>query len=98
MKNKKLIRLTESDLHRIVRESVNNILTEGNGRVIDELEEAYSILKGITESGFIPFASPSPSSTENELKMAIVEAMRMIDKSKYLYTQLYGTDPIAHIC
>ena len=30
MKNKKLIRLTESDLHRIVRESVNNVLTELN--------------------------------------------------------------------
>ena len=28
MKNKKLIRLTESDLHRIVKESVNNVLTE----------------------------------------------------------------------
>ena len=96
--NKKLIRLTESDLHRIVKESVNNILTEGNGRVIDELEEAYSILKGITKSGFIPFTSSSPSSTENELKMAIVEAMRMIDKSKHLYTQLYGTEPMAHIC
>ena len=26
--NKKLIRLTESDLHRIVRESVNNVITE----------------------------------------------------------------------
>ena len=28
MNNKKLIRLTESDLHRIVRESVNKVLTE----------------------------------------------------------------------
>lgn len=28
MKNKKLIRLTESDLHRIVKESVNKILRE----------------------------------------------------------------------
>ena len=28
MNNKKLIRITESDLHRIVRESVNNVLTE----------------------------------------------------------------------
>ena len=26
--NKKLIRLTESDLHRIIKESVNNILNE----------------------------------------------------------------------
>ena len=38
--NKKLIRLTESDLHRIVRESVNKVLKE---RVIqigdDEYEE-----------------------------------------------------------
>ena len=27
--NKKLIRLTESDLHRIVKESVNRVLREG---------------------------------------------------------------------
>ena len=29
MANKKLIRLTEADLHRIVKESVNNVLNEG---------------------------------------------------------------------
>ena len=29
--NKKLIRLTESDLHRIVKESVNRVLREGGG-------------------------------------------------------------------
>ena len=29
MNNKKLIRLTEADLHRIVKESVNNVLNEG---------------------------------------------------------------------
>jgi hypothetical protein len=28
--NKKLIRLTESDLHRIVKETVNRVLKEGN--------------------------------------------------------------------
>ncbi len=28
MKNKQLIRLTENDLHRIVKESVNKVLTE----------------------------------------------------------------------
>ena len=31
--NKKLIRLTESDLHRIVKESVNRILREGRGQL-----------------------------------------------------------------
>ena len=30
MKNKKLIRLTESDLHRIVKESVKRVINEGN--------------------------------------------------------------------
>ena len=34
MNNKKLIRLTEADLHRIVRESVNNVLNE----ISDELK------------------------------------------------------------
>ena len=40
--NKKLIRLTESDLHRIVRESVNKVLKEtANGQQFDrgEFEE-----------------------------------------------------------
>ena len=30
MKNKKLIRLTESDLHRIVKESVKRVINENN--------------------------------------------------------------------
>ena len=30
--NKKVIRLTESDLHRIVKESVNKVLTEVDWR------------------------------------------------------------------
>ena len=33
MNNKKLIRLTESDLHRIVKESVNNVLNEINAQL-----------------------------------------------------------------
>ena len=37
MNNKKLIRLTEADLHRIVRESVNNVLNE----ISDELKQRY---------------------------------------------------------
>ena len=32
--NKKLIRLTESDLHRIVKESVNRILKEANDHLL----------------------------------------------------------------
>lgn len=29
--NKKLIRLTESDLHRIIKETINKVLNEGDG-------------------------------------------------------------------
>ena len=52
--NKKLIRLTESDLHRIVKESVKRAINEGNyfnhqadefGR--DYFEEAKGYAKGI---------------------------------------------------
>ena len=42
---KKLIRLTESDLHRIVKESVRTILRETNSKV-DELTMEY-----VTEDG-----------------------------------------------
>lgn len=41
--NKKLIRLTEGDLHRIVKESVNNVLTEHDGtyETIDDYYESF---------------------------------------------------------
>ena len=38
--NKKLIRLTESDLHRIVKESVNNVLNEGVSSAWDAIERS----------------------------------------------------------
>lgn len=43
--NKKLIRLTESDLHRIVKESVYRILDEGQGWSIFK-DRAKGILRG----------------------------------------------------
>ena len=38
--NKKLIKLTESDLHRIVKESVNRMLRESNA--LGKVQEYYS--------------------------------------------------------
>lgn len=48
MNNKKLIRLTESDLHRIVRESVNRILSESQTEGVSE-----SIDENDTNEGFM---------------------------------------------
>lgn len=56
--NKRLIRLTESDLHRIVKESVNNIISNSKGyddyidvkynetknKLISLLSEAYQVI------------------------------------------------------
>ena len=33
--NKKLIRLTESDLHKVIKESVNKVLTELDWRTLE---------------------------------------------------------------
>ena len=50
MKNKKPIRLTESDLHRIVKRSMNKVLNEGGMQVNfpntnDGIEKSYSVMK-----------------------------------------------------
>ena len=76
--NKKVIRLTESDLHRIVNESVKHVITENRNASVD-LEQAYNILNSIAKSGFIPFSSPSPSSSEQRIKNSIISAMKNIE-------------------
>ncbi len=102
---KQRIKLTESDLHRIVNRSVKRVLREGQmGTTVENLQQAHALLSDIMNSGFIPFTSPAPSSTEKELKDAIIEAARMIDKASYLCGQLgygsvnrsFGDDPNAN--
>ena len=79
----------ESKIGKIVRESIKRTLKEGQmGSVVDNLQQANALLSDVMNSGFIPFTSPAPSSTEKELKDAIIEAARMIDKASYLCGQL----------
>lgn len=95
---KKLIKLTESDLHRIIKESVNKVVNETkNGTTYEELERVHNILSDIMNSDFIPFSSPSPSSTEKGIADAIIEAARNIDKAMYLCGQCGYNQPIAHL-
>ena len=44
--NKKLIRLTESDLHRIVKESVNRVLKESNGSTPRNIAYGLMVMLG----------------------------------------------------
>ena len=50
--NKKLIRLTESDLHRIVKESVSNILNEHNPYNTNDIKQFVSDLSNIRKELF----------------------------------------------
>ena len=86
---KKIIKMTETDVNKIV----DLILNEGS-ETVERFEKAYGILKDACESGYIPFASPNPSGTENEIKKAIIEAMRLIDKACYLDRKCYGNWPV----
>ena len=45
--NKKLIRLTEQDLHRIVKESVNKVLKE-ESNISYEYEQLYDNIQSVT--------------------------------------------------
>lgn len=95
---KRRIRLTEADLHKIVRRSVKRALKEGAmGTAYENLEQAQRLLSDITNSSFIPFSSPSPSSTEEELKNTIIEAARLVDKAMYLCGKLGYNGPVANV-
>ena len=89
---KKIIKMTETDVNKIV----DLILNEGS-ETVERFEKAYGILKDACESGYIPFASPNPSDTDNEIKNAIFEVMLLIAKACYLDRKLYGNDPIANV-
>ncbi len=91
-------RITESNLRGMIQEALNKALNEGKlGTSYQNLENAKGLLSDIMNSGFIPFSSPSPSSTEKELKNAILNAAREIDHALYLCGQLGYNQPRFHI-
>lgn len=75
-----MINVTESELRSLVTETVARVLSEGRG-IGDELRSAYDILSGIAESGYIPFSSQAPSSTEVEIRRNIEKAISCIGKA-----------------
>lgn len=85
---KKTIRLTESQINRIAKESIKAILKEE--RVADDLSSIIQQLKQLTQSGWIPFASPHPSSTELKLKTEVLKAIECLENAEILNKSLYG--------
>lgn len=55
---------------------------DGNGMsVTEQLDQIREIIADIADSGFIPFSSPAPSSTEKEVKDLILMADKYIEKA-----------------
>ena len=88
--NKKLIKLTESDLHRIVSESVKRMLSEAEdgGWIVDESEaqEAYNLAVEVMGEETINKAIVETLSN-NQLAECLAFIFRMYDfrewQSKY---------------
>ena len=53
------------------------------------LVEALQSLKSIPESGYIPFASPAPSSTEKALKIHVQKAIESLDMAVSVHKSIY---------
>ena len=84
---KKRIKLTESQINRMVKESMKAILKEES--INYNLSSIIQQLKQLTQSGWIPFASPSPSSTELKLKTEVLRAIECLVHAEILNKSLY---------
>ena len=84
---KKIIKLTENDIHNIIEESVKQILKENKTAI--QLQNIIKQLTDITTSGYIPFASPAPSSTEQIVKDNILTAINCLNKALPANNELY---------
>ena len=78
--------MNERKLNRIIKESIRKTLMESS--CADNLSTAESALSELVNSGFIPFSSPSPSSTELKLKRYVEDALRNIQMAKRLCCDL----------
>jgi len=59
-------------------------------KAIDELQAARIALEKIVRSGYIPFASPSPSTTEKFIKQAILSAITDVNDAISYHERVYG--------
>ena len=58
-------------------------------READAIREACSRLVELTESGYRPFTSPAPSSTEVKLRNCLTSAISLLEQAQALHDSLY---------
>ena len=69
---------------------LSKFLEAGKWDADTSVKLAIYILKEVTISGYIPFTSPAPSSTEKEIRDSIRAAIRNLDITLELMETLYG--------
>ena len=69
--------------------SIQAVEMEDDRSVRQKLSDGIQVLKDITQSGYIPFASPAPSSTEGALKRELNTAIKRLESTLYLHDSLY---------
>lgn len=68
--------ISEQELKNIIKDKiVETLMNRKNNTAYDMLSNAYENILKISKSNFIPFASPSPSSTEVKVKKHILSAL-----------------------
>ena len=96
--NKRLIRLTENDLHRIVKESVKKVINEGNTtETYEKLWSAWSNIKEVLNKD--PMFSQSQgmmSSSQKAIADILREASESVFKAIEFYERNGYNQPIAH--
>ena len=65
--------------------------------VEEKLRECLDTLREIERSGYWPFASPAPCSTEVQIKKNIERAIENIDSALYWHHEMFGRgrDPMS---
>lgn len=82
--------LDNKQIHNVLMESIDKILIKEESEGMGYLQEALRSLRELTHSGYIPFSSPSPSSTEMIIKKNVMQAIDLISRAIVADNQLYG--------
>lgn len=57
----------------------------------EKLQMCADTLREISESGYLPFASPAPSSTEAQIKENICAAIARVESAIFWHDQMFNT-------
>lgn len=76
--------------------TIKAAISDEAGRIdaVKAVALASHILKEVAASGYIPFASPCPSSSEVEVRDRLRSNIRALDSTLYLMCELYGDHPL----